>query len=87
MRIDIAQMVKEGKINGIKPNYSKIARQYNCNPNTVKRYYLNLPYCVLLWSTIVLILSNNISLGTPPKYLKLFTPLKNSWLTSISRKH
>jgi transposase len=26
---------------GIKPNYSKIARQYNCDPRTVKRYYLN----------------------------------------------
>ena len=28
-------------MNGIKPNYSKIARQYNCDPRTVKRYYLN----------------------------------------------
>ncbi len=28
-------------MNGIKPNYSKIARQYNCDPRIVKRYYLN----------------------------------------------
>ncbi|MEE1285717.1 MAG: IS21 family transposase [Ruminobacter sp.] len=41
MRIDITQIVKVCVMNGIKPNYSKIARQYNCDPRTVKRYYLN----------------------------------------------
>lgn len=25
---------------GIKPNYSKIAKKFNCDPRTVKRYYL-----------------------------------------------
>ena len=41
MRIDITQIVRVCVMNGIKPNYSKIARQYNCDPRTVKRYYLN----------------------------------------------
>ena len=41
MRIDITQIIKVCVMNGIKPNYSKIARQYNCDPRTVKRYYLN----------------------------------------------
>ena len=41
MRIDITQIIKVYVMNGVKPNYSKIARQYNCDPRTVKRYYLN----------------------------------------------
>ena len=41
MRIDIAQTVKVSVMKGIKPNYSKIAKQYNCAPRTVKRFYLN----------------------------------------------
>ena len=41
MRIDITQIIKVCVMNGIKPNYSKIARQYNCDLRTVKRYYLN----------------------------------------------
>jgi transposase len=41
MGIDITQIVRVCVMNGIKPNYSKIARQYNCDPRTVKRYYLN----------------------------------------------
>ena len=28
-------------MNGIKPNYSKIARQFNCDSRTVKRYFFN----------------------------------------------
>ena len=28
-------------MNGIKPNYSKIAKQFNCDARTVKRYFLN----------------------------------------------
>ena len=41
MRIDITQIVKVCVMNGIKTNYSKIAGQFNCDPRTVKRYYLN----------------------------------------------
>ena len=32
MRIDITQIIKVCVMNGIKLNYSKIARQYNCDP-------------------------------------------------------
>ena len=41
MRIDIAQTVKVSVIKDIKPNYSKIAKQLNCDSKTVKCYYLN----------------------------------------------
>ena len=40
MRIDIAQKVKVSVMKGIKPNYSKIAKQFNCDPRIVKCYYL-----------------------------------------------
>lgn len=39
MRKDILETVVTIKMNDIKPNYSKIARQYQCDPRTVKRYY------------------------------------------------
>ena len=41
MRTDIFDFIRTIIMNGIKPNYSKIARQYNCDPRTVKRYYLS----------------------------------------------
>jgi DNA invertase Pin-like site-specific DNA recombinase len=39
MRKDILEFVKKMKKEGIRPNYSLIARQYNCDYRTVKRYY------------------------------------------------
>ena len=27
-------------INDIKPNFNELGRQYNCDPRTVKKYYL-----------------------------------------------
>ena len=41
MRKDIAETLREFLMNGIKPNYSKIAKQFNCDARTVKRYFLN----------------------------------------------
>ena len=41
MRKDIAETLREFLMNGIKPNYSKIAKQFYCNARTVKRYFLN----------------------------------------------
>ena len=41
MRNDIAKTLRVFFINGIKPNYSKIAKQFNCDTRTVKRYFLN----------------------------------------------
>ena len=37
MRKDIAETLREFLMNGIKPNYSKIAKQFNCDARTVKR--------------------------------------------------
>ena len=36
MRNDIAETLRVFFINGIKPNYSKIAKQFNCDTRTVK---------------------------------------------------
>ena len=41
MRKDIAETLRVFLMNGIKPNYSKIAKQFNCDARTVKRYFLN----------------------------------------------
>ena len=41
MRTDIFDFIRTIKIDGIKPNYYKIARQFNYDSRTVKRYYLN----------------------------------------------
>ena len=41
MRTDIFDFIRTIIMNGIKPNYSKIARQFNCDSRTVKRYFLN----------------------------------------------
>ena len=40
MRTDIFDFIRTIIMNGIKPNYSKIARQFNCDSRTVKRYFL-----------------------------------------------
>ncbi len=40
MRIDIAEKVRTLIMTGIKPNLSQLARQYNCDPRTVKRYLI-----------------------------------------------
>jgi len=39
MRKDIADTIRIIFMKGIKPNFTKIARQYNCDPRTVKRYF------------------------------------------------
>lgn len=39
MRIDILEKVSIYKMDKIKPNYKEIARRYNCDPRTVKRYF------------------------------------------------
>lgn len=39
LREDIFNVMKEFIKEGIKPNYSEIARRFNCDPRTVKRYY------------------------------------------------
>ena len=39
MRIEIYEEVYMAKQEGLKVNYSEIARKYNCDPRTVKRYY------------------------------------------------
>lgn len=36
MRNDITEVLREFLMNGIKPNYSKLARQFNCDPRTEK---------------------------------------------------
>ena len=36
MRKDIAETLRVFLMNGIKPNYSKIAKQFNCDARTVK---------------------------------------------------
>jgi hypothetical protein len=41
MRIDITQTVKVSVMKDIKPDYSKIAKQFNCDPRILKRYYFN----------------------------------------------
>ena len=39
MRTDIFEKVSLFKVENIKPNYNEIARRYDCDPRTVKRYY------------------------------------------------
>lgn len=39
MRKDIMERMKYLKKEGLKPNYSKVARRYNCDYRTVKRYF------------------------------------------------
>ena len=39
MRKDIYEYMKQIKRVGVKPNFSKIARKYNCDYRTVKKYY------------------------------------------------
>jgi transposase len=39
MRKDILEFVERMKKEGIRPNYSLIARRYNCDYRTVKKYY------------------------------------------------
>lgn len=39
MRKDILEFVERRKKEGIRPNYSLIARRYNCDYRTVKKYY------------------------------------------------
>lgn len=39
MRVEIYEEVYMAKQEGLKVNYSEIARKYNCDPRTVKRYY------------------------------------------------
>jgi len=39
MRKDIKEIMKMYKKEGIKPNFSQVARRYNCDYRTVKRYY------------------------------------------------
>ena len=39
VRTDIFDFIRTIIINGIKQNYSKIARQFNCDSRTVKRYF------------------------------------------------
>jgi transposase len=39
MRKDIYEYMKQIKKVGVKPNFSKIARKYNCDYRTVKKYY------------------------------------------------
>ena len=41
MRTDIFDFIRTIIMNGIKPNYSNIARQFNWDSRTVKRYFLN----------------------------------------------
>ena len=41
MRTDIFDFIRTIIMNSIKPNYSKIAGQFNCDSRTVKRYLLN----------------------------------------------
>ena len=41
MRTDVFDFLRTIIMEGLKPNYSKIARQFNCDSRTVKRYYLN----------------------------------------------
>ncbi|MGD9910804.1 MAG: IS21 family transposase [Candidatus Izemoplasmatales bacterium] len=41
MRKDILEFVERMKKEGIRPNYSLIARRYNCDYRTVKKYYEN----------------------------------------------
>lgn len=40
MRKDILDVIRTFFMKGIKPNFSSIARQYDCDPRTVKRYFL-----------------------------------------------
>ena len=40
MRTDIFDFIRTIIMNSIKPNYSKIAGQFNCDSRTVKRYLL-----------------------------------------------
>ena len=40
MRTDIFDFIRTIIMNGIKPNYLKIARQFNCDSRTVKCYFL-----------------------------------------------
>ncbi len=40
MRKDILDVIRTVFMKGIKPNFSKLARQYNCDPRTVKRYFI-----------------------------------------------
>lgn len=39
MRKDILESITEHLMTGIKPNFADIARRYNCDYRTVKRYY------------------------------------------------
>ncbi len=39
MRKDIFEVIFMEKKENEKVNYSKIAKQYDCNPRTVKRYF------------------------------------------------
>ncbi len=41
MRKDVMEAVNARKKDGIKPNYSELARIYNCDYRIVKRYYEN----------------------------------------------
>ena len=40
MRKDVYEGVRFFMINDIKPNFNELGRQYNCDPRTVKKYYL-----------------------------------------------
>lgn len=39
MRKDIYERMKIMKQEGVKPNYAEIARRWNCDYRTVKRYF------------------------------------------------
>ena len=39
MRKDVYERMRIMKNEGIKPNYSEIARRWNCDYRTVKRYF------------------------------------------------
>lgn len=39
VRKDIKEIMKMYKKEGVKPNFSKVVRRYNCDYRTVKRYY------------------------------------------------
>jgi transposase len=40
LRKDVYEGVRFFMINDIKPNFNELGRQYNCDPRTVKKYYL-----------------------------------------------
>lgn len=41
MRTELSKELTIYKMNNIKPNYAALARQYNCDSRTIKRYLLD----------------------------------------------